>query len=67
VRPVVAMATRMVVVVSEELLAPRDLGQWRSLRQQLQQRREGCRRQQGFRQAPEAYLRGLEEFALRLP
>jgi hypothetical protein len=66
VRLVAAVATRL-GEVSGEGLAPREVGQWRQLRQRLQERREARRQQRRFRKDPKAYLRALEGLALQLP
>ena len=41
-------------------LAPKELQQWQQLRQQLDKRQEGRRRQRRFRRDPNGYLRILE-------
>jgi len=68
VRLVAGLATRLGAVSGEEL-APRDVAQWRQLRQQLGQRGAARTLQRRFRRNPKAYLHDLEEQLLkqRLP
>jgi hypothetical protein len=60
VRLVASAVTRLREVQGEEL-APKDLHEWRQLRQRLERRQESRRRQRRFRRDPNAYLRMLEE------
>jgi hypothetical protein len=64
VRLVASAVTRLREVTGEEL-APKDLHEWRQLRQRLERRQESRRRQRRFRRAPNAYLRMLEEKMLQ--
>ena len=60
VRLVAAVATQN-YHFSGSNLAPRDLTQWRTLRQQVDYRHEARREHSRFRKDPERYLRALEE------
>jgi hypothetical protein len=65
VRLLAAVATRSGEVTVEEL-RPVDVAAWRELREELDERQEGRRRQVRFRRDPEAYLRTLEDRLLKL-
>ena len=64
VRVVAAGASRIVSVSSVEL-RPSDLTAWRALRQTLDYRHEGRRRQLRFRRDPQGYLASLEQSLFR--
>ena len=64
VRLVAAVATRRGEVSGKDL-APADVEAWRRLRQGLEKRQEGRRRQRRFRRNADAYLRDLEKKALQ--
>lgn len=59
VRVVAAGASR-ILSVSAAPLCPSDLTAWRALRQTLDYRQEGRRKQRRFRRDPKAYLASLE-------
>jgi hypothetical protein len=64
VRVVAAGATRLSSFSAADL-RPTDVAAWQALRQQLDYRHEGRRRQLRFRRDPQAYLAALEQRLLR--
>jgi hypothetical protein len=64
VRVVAAGATRLISFSATDL-RPTDVAAWQALRQQLDYRHEGRRRQLRFRRDPQAYLAALEQRLLR--
>jgi hypothetical protein len=60
VRVVAAGATRLISFSAADL-RPTDVAAWQALRQQLDYRHEGRRRQLRFRRDPQAYLADLEQ------
>lgn len=60
VRVVAAGASRIIAVSAAEL-RPSDVTAWRALRQTLDYRHEGRRKQLRFRRDPQAYLASLEQ------
>jgi hypothetical protein len=60
VRLVAAVATRLHSFTADEL-ASAEVAQWRTLRQELEERHEARRAQRRFRRDPAAYLAALEE------
>jgi hypothetical protein len=67
VRVVAAVATHLAPsdALDAAALRPRDLGTWKRLRQQVEERHATRRAQARFRRAPDAYLARLEEFLLK--
>ena len=66
VRLVAATATRLHPPPAGPDLAPADVGAWRKLRDELDERRGARKQRCRFRRDPEAYLRQLEERLLKL-
>jgi len=64
VRVVAAGASRIMSVSAEEL-RPSNVTAWRALRQTLNYRHEGRRRQLRFRRDPQTYLASLEQILFR--
>jgi hypothetical protein len=64
VRVVAAGATRLISFSAADL-RPTEVAAWRALRQQLDYRHEGRRRQLRFRRDPQAYLAALEQRLIR--
>ena len=64
VRVVAAGATRLISFSAADL-RPTEVAAWRALRQQLDYRHEGRRRQLRFRRNPQAYLAALEQRLIR--
>ena len=64
VRVVAAGATRLISFSAADL-RPIEVAAWRALRQQLDYRHEGRRRQLRFRRDPQAYLAALEQRLIR--
>ena len=65
VRIIAAVVTQTQTFTASDL-APRDIADWRTLRDQLAQRRQLRVLQRRFRQDPQAYLTNLEDQLLKL-
>ena len=63
---VLALVVTHTAPLSTEALRPRDIAQWRILRNELDDRHETRRIQPRFRRDPDGYLRVLEERLLKL-